>query len=76
MPMFWTPDKDEAPHGGPTLPRTVRDEMARWIDERAVRRAVIAVRGLVRRIASARTAAGRRAASAAVPPAVRQHRAS
>ena len=77
MAIFWTPDEDDRPGDGSWPSRTVADEMARWIDGRAVQRAAAFVRGLALRIAPpTHGLTGRRLTDRVLRPAMRHRRVS
>lgn len=77
MAIFWTPDEDDRPGDGSWPSRAVTDEVARWIDGRAVQRAAAAVRGLALSIATAaRDLSGRRLTDRILRPAIRHRRVS
>lgn len=61
MSIFWMPDEEDRPRDGFRPSQAVSDEIARWIDERALHRAAAVVRPLALRIAAtARVLTGRR----------------
>jgi hypothetical protein len=51
MSIFWTADEYDRPRGGLRPSRAVSDEIALWIDERALHRAAAVVRPFALRIA-------------------------
>jgi hypothetical protein len=75
MSIFWVPDEDDPPGGGPP-PGTVADEVARWIDERAVHRAEAMIRELRLRLVTTAHGLPRRLARRLEPPSLRHRRAS
>jgi hypothetical protein len=77
MSIFWTPDEDDRPLDGAWPSRAVSDEIARWIDQRALYRAVAAGRALALRIATAALGlTGRRLPDRFLRPAIRPRRVS
>jgi hypothetical protein len=73
MPIFWAPDEDNAPRNGPWPPQAFADEIAGWIDERAVDRTATAIRALRHRIAEAVPGVSwRRSAEGALRPVIRR----
>jgi hypothetical protein len=77
MSIFWVPDEDDLPRGGLAPPGTVADEVARWIDERALHRAEAALRGFaLRLVTTARDLPRRRLARRLEPSSLRHRRAS
>ena len=52
MSIFWTPDEYDRRRDGLRPSRAVSDEIAQWIDERALHRAAAVVRPLALRIAT------------------------
>ena len=74
MSIFWTPDEYDRPRDGLRPSRAVSDEIALWIDERALERATAAVRPFALRIAAAaRVLAGRRPPNRFLRPSTRHH---
>lgn len=77
MSIFWTPDEYDRPRDGLRPPGAVSDEIAQWIDERALNRAAAAVRPFALRIATAaRGLTWRRRPDRLLGPAIRQRRVS
>jgi hypothetical protein len=77
MSIFWAPDENDQPRGVAWPSRAVADEVAQWIDERALQRAAAVVRGLALRIVTtARSLPRHRLARRLVPPAIRHRRVS
>jgi hypothetical protein len=77
MSIFWVPDEDDPPRGVPPPSHAVADELARWIDERALQRADTVIRGFTLRVGiTARGLLRARLARRLQPPSLGHGRAS
>jgi hypothetical protein len=75
MSIFWVPDEDDQPRGLSWPPRTVADEVAQWVDERALQRAAAVIHGFrIRIVTTARGLTRRRLARRLGLPAIRHRR--
>lgn len=77
MSIFWTPDEDDRPRDGSRPSQAVSDEIALWMDERALQRAAAAVHLLALRITTAaRGLTRRQLPDRLLRPAIRHRRVS